>query len=100
MRQDLEYVHHLFACDMKIDGNILVYFLTQDFNRSSAKLSITMLLSGSNQTLRKIKLLANVKAEPTDNETLLEVNPHDGVFSQKIRNIYSKTIEEHQWHFR
>lgn len=100
LRNDIEYVHHLFACDIQIMGNTIVYYLTKS-NEESSSLSITLITNGYNGSFKKIKLLAEIKNELKATDSLLEINPsiaQDVI--HKIRNKYYKKIMEEQWKLR
>ncbi|XP_018570919.1 cytosolic endo-beta-N-acetylglucosaminidase [Anoplophora glabripennis] len=100
LRKNVDYVHHLFVCDLKIADNSVVFHLTKNVDKE-AKLSVTILTCGLNNKFRKIKLLADYKYEPVNNASLLEVNPSEAndVYDS-VRRRYLKMVEEEEWTLR
>lgn len=100
LRKDIVYVHHLFACDIEIFENTVVYFLTRS-DESSTSLSITLILSGYNGSFKKIKLLPESKSELQRSESFHEVNPTEATdVLENIRNRFYKKIKEEEWKLR
>ncbi|KAG5885999.1 hypothetical protein JTB14_025393 [Gonioctena quinquepunctata] len=97
LSSDIDYIHHLFVCDIHIEGNIVVYFLTKPADQP-VRLSITMLVSGSNGSLRKIVLLDKNTDIPINNSSILEVNQSDSpdIFNN-IKNTYSNKNQGNGW---
>lgn len=100
LRNDIEYVHLLFACDIEIVNNTMVYFLTKS-NEETTSLSITLITIGYNGSFRKIKLLAESKNDLKATDSFLEINPTEAPeIIENIRNMYYKKIVEEHWKLR
>lgn len=99
LRKDIVYVHHLFACDIEIFDNTVVYFLTK--SDAGASLSVTLILNGYNGSFKKIKLLAEHKDELKMAESFYEVNPSESPdVLENIQNRFYKKIKEDEWKLR
>lgn len=100
LRKDIDYVLHLFACDIEIVDNVVVYFLTKSFDGTSS-LSLTLLTTGYNGSFRKIRLLANYKNDLNSTNSLLEINSTETPeVLQRLENKFYKKIKEEDWKLR
>ncbi|XP_074040961.1 cytosolic endo-beta-N-acetylglucosaminidase isoform X2 [Leptinotarsa decemlineata] len=91
---EIDYIHHLFACDLKIDGNTVVFFLTKSA-KQQASLEITLIIGTCNDSFRKIVLLEKNTEKILSNATVLEVNPTESPdILNNIKCRYSRKIEE------
>ncbi|KAJ8963667.1 hypothetical protein NQ314_005458, partial [Rhamnusium bicolor] len=101
LRKSLEYIHHLFVCDLEIVDNTVIYFLTKNVDHSFVALTITILTCGVNNGFRKIKLLGARKDNPLNDASILEVNPSEATdVYDSIKNKYYKMVEEEPWVLR
>ncbi|EFA09314.2 cytosolic endo-beta-N-acetylglucosaminidase [Tribolium castaneum] len=69
------YVHRIFTCDIFLSGVITIYVLTKLVRAQAAQLSLNLLTSDKNGTIRKIKCNSTVKEHLIKNCTLMEINP-------------------------
>ncbi|CAH1116019.1 unnamed protein product [Phaedon cochleariae] len=93
-----DYVHNLFICDIEVENNVVVFYLTKSVDENMASLSINLWVSGCNGSTRKILLLDKRKDEPINNSSVLEVNQAESPdIRENIRNRYYKKIQEEQW---
>lgn len=100
LRKDLDYVHHLFACDIQIRHDTLVYFLTKGITATSS-FALTLITNGYNGSFNVIKLLGKHKTNLKSNVGLVEVNPTEAPdVLENIERQFFKLINEEQWKLR
>lgn len=100
LRKDIDYVLHLFACDIEIVDNTVLYFLTKSKDDESS-ISITLLTSGYNGSSKKIKLLTEKKNDLKTTDSLLEINPVEAPdVLENIKSRFYRKIKEEQWKLR
>lgn len=100
LRKDIVYVHHLFACDIEIFENTVVYFLTKS-NEETTSLSVSLIVCGYNGSMRKIQLLAESKSDLISTEFILEVNPIEAPdVLENIQNRFHTKLKEREWKLR
>jgi mannosyl-glycoprotein endo-beta-N-acetylglucosaminidase len=82
------YVHRLFTCDIFLTGTITVYILTKLVRGQHTLLSLNLLTSDKNGTIKKIKCNSKPKEHLINNSTLLEVNPstNPSLINHIVRN--------------
>ncbi|KAJ8959127.1 hypothetical protein NQ318_022385 [Aromia moschata] len=92
LRRDVEYVHHLFVCDLEIVDNTVVYFVTKSSDHQPTALTVTMLLCGANNAFRRRK------EQPVNNASILEVNQTDASdVYDNLKNKFVKMVKDEQW---
>nr|CAI5841975.1 unnamed protein product [Callosobruchus analis] len=97
LRRDTDHIHYLFACDLKIVDNTVVFFLT----KGPSDLKVTLLVSGFNRTMRKIELLTESKVNPLNSSTVLEVNPSESTdILSSLTSRYYNMIMDNNWNLR
>ncbi|CAG9766938.1 unnamed protein product [Ceutorhynchus assimilis] len=68
------FVHNLFACDIKLNGKIGVYFMTKKAHiGDKAVLNVTLLTCLRSGAMKEIKLLSEQRLLATENLGILEV---------------------------
>lgn len=77
---EMEYVHHLFSCDISVRQNIILYTYTEAANENDLEsgLNLIVLLQYENGTFRK--LICNAAEDGTnieDNCTSMQVFPSE-----------------------
>ncbi|KAJ8922923.1 hypothetical protein NQ315_001466 [Exocentrus adspersus] len=98
LRKNVEYVHHLFVCDIEIADNTVVYFMTKNEEEATTRLSLTILTCDVNGKFRKIKLLAQQKDDTLDNATDLEVNAsEESDVYDSVKSRYLTMVEKETW---
>ncbi|CAG9830297.1 unnamed protein product [Diabrotica balteata] len=100
LKKEISYVHYLFATDIQISKNTVVFYLTKSLDDSNivSSIDVTLLVGGCNGTVRKIVLLGDKKENLEESYTLLEVNPSEAMDSYKnLRDRYYKKIVEERW---
>lgn len=99
LRKDIDYVLHLFACDIELIDDTIVYFLTKSDDDS--RLSISLLTNGCNGTFKKINLLAEGKRVVRSTDSFMEINPTvTSYLLETLESRYQKKILEEQWKLR
>ncbi|CAH0563881.1 unnamed protein product [Brassicogethes aeneus] len=93
------YVHRLFTCDLKIRDNSYVYFVAKPAEGFEAARMSLLLLTTSNGSFRKVKLLGVPQKNCAKNSTLVEINPIvDEATKFKIAGRHAGLLRRHNCH--
>ncbi|ERL84702.1 cytosolic endo-beta-N-acetylglucosaminidase isoform X2 [Dendroctonus ponderosae] len=91
------FAHRIFACDIKLSGKIGLYIVTKRLtNNDNTRVKIILRTSLNSGALRLVKLLDEPNASPTNNVTLLEVNPlkdHEIQYNVTLNNIAKRYMK-------
>ncbi|XP_057653730.1 cytosolic endo-beta-N-acetylglucosaminidase isoform X1 [Diorhabda carinulata] len=101
LQEEHIYIHNLFVTDIEINNNTVVFFLSKSIDeaRVSSIVDVRLMVSGFNNTLKKVILLGEKKEYPEVNSTIIEVNGLDtGDVYRRIRDRYYRKIVEDHWH--
>lgn len=101
LKHGANYIHRLFACDIEIVENTVVFYLSKSVDGELTKMSVTILTCNANNKYTRIYLLANNKERPLQNESFLEVNPSTASdVYDSVKRRYLKLVEGEQWILR